>query len=175
MIGSIGIDDIMTYGYDIVKSWPLYAIGFGSALIFVFIWNIALRLFAECLAYICIFGTLAGLIFLGWFVKEYGQTEYPEGDTTQKYMNILAYTLWALSGIFFCVIMCAWNSIQISIKILRTSARVVSQNLRVILVPVFGILVVVVWIIFFCYSMIWLFSCGEIRSEVYTVEVPVVG
>jgi len=175
MIGNIGIDDVLTYVYDIIRSWPLYCICFGSALVYVFLWNIALRLFAECLAYICIFGTFAGMIFLGWFIKEYGEKTYPEGDTSKKYMDIMAYCCWGLSAIFFCIVMCAWSSIQISIKILRTSARVVSQNLRVIFVPVFGIFVVIVWVALFCFGMIWLFSCGEITSEVYTVDVPIIG
>lgn len=111
MIGEIGLDDIMRYAEDIVKSWPLYLIGLGSALVLVFLWNIGLRLFAECLAYICIFGVFTGMIFLGWFVKEYGDKTYPEGDTTKKYMDIAAYVCWAASAIFFCIVMCAWNSI----------------------------------------------------------------
>lgn len=126
LIGTVGLDDILRYAEDIWKSWPLYCIGFGSALVLVFFWNIALRCFAECLAYICIFGTFGGMIFLGWFIKEYGEKTYPKGDTTQYYMNILAYCCWGLSAIFFCIVMCAWSSIQISIKILKTSARVVS-------------------------------------------------
>lgn len=33
------------------------------------------------------------------------------------------------------------------------------------MVPLLGILVVIIWVIFFCYSMVWLFSCGEIKNE----------
>jgi choline transporter-like protein 2/4/5 len=175
IVGGIGLDDVYLYVDDIIKSWPLYCIGFGSALALVFLWNIALRLFAECLAYICIMGIFGGLIFLGWFVKEYGDKTYPEGDTTKKYMDIMAYTCWVMSAIFFCIIMCAWESIQISITILRTSAKVVSQNLRVIFVPILGIFAVICWIVFFCYSMIWLFSCGEIKTETIGTQVPGVG
>ena len=43
----------------------------------------------------------------------------------------------------------------------------VSQNLRVIMVPLLGILVCITWVVFFCYSMVWLFSCGDIIQKEY--------
>ena len=80
-------------------------------------------------------------------------------------MDIAAYVLWTLTGIYVCAVLCAWGSIKISIKILKTSARVVSRNLRVILVPLLGIVITVVWVFFFAYSMLWLFSCGTITTK----------
>lgn len=41
------------------------------------------------------------------------------------------------------------------------------NNLRMILIPLAGILVMVVWILFYGYSLLWLMSCGKmVQSQV---------
>lgn len=53
------------------------------------------------------------------------------------------------------------------------SAKIVMNNLRMILIPVFGIVVMVVWILFYAYSLLWLMSCGKM-TEQYVI-VPITG
>jgi len=165
MIGSIGIDDIMIYIDDIIVCWPIFLSAIGSCIVLVFFYNILLRCCAEILAWISIITVGLGMTALGYFVRVYGKDNYPEGDTTQYYMSIASYVIWGLTLIYFCAVLCAWESIKISIKILKTSAKVVSRNLRVIFVPLVGIVIITVWVFFFAYSMLWLFSCGEITSK----------
>jgi hypothetical protein len=45
------------------------------------------------------------------------------------------------------------------------------NNLRMILIPVFGIVVMVVWILFYAYSLLWLMSCGKMTEQYVTVPI----
>jgi hypothetical protein len=127
-----------------------------------------LRCAGELLAWITIFAVGFGMGFLGYLIQTYGQKEYPEGDNTRQMMEITAYIIWGLTGLYFLIICCMWGSIKISVRVLRVAAKVVAQNLRVILVPVSGIILILCWVFFFIYGLLWLMSTGEIVSKEYT-------
>ena len=65
-----------------------------------------------------------------------------------------------LTGIYILVICCLYYSIKISIKVLRTSAKVIMSNMRMIIVPLLGIVGIVCWVAFFTYGLLYLMSCG---------------
>jgi hypothetical protein len=98
----------------------------GSVLVLVFIWNMLLRCAGECLAYITIFAVGGGLGFLGYFIKTYGEENYIEGDSDHKAMQITAYVIWGLTGLYFLIICCMWGSIKISVKVLAVAAKVIA-------------------------------------------------
>ena len=75
-------------------------------------------------------------------------------------MDYAAYTVWGLAGLYALIVLCTFYAIKISVKVLRVSAKIVMTNLRMILIPLFGIAVMVVWILFYAYSLLWLISCG---------------
>jgi hypothetical protein len=60
----------------------------------------------------------AGIVTLGFLVKYYATENYPEGDTTQKWLNIAAYTIWGLAGLYGLIVLCTFYAIKISIKVL---------------------------------------------------------
>lgn len=124
-----------------------------------------LRAFAEILAWISIFIVGAGIVFLGFGIKYYADNNYPEGDTTQKWLNYAAYTVWVLAGIYALVVLCTFYAIKISIKVLRVSAKIIMNNLRMIIVPIVGIVIMIVWILFYAYSLLWLMSCGTLTTN----------
>ena len=161
VIGSFGLDDIDMYVRDIRLSWKVYLICIVSVFILIFFWNLMLRLFAEILAWISIFVVGAGLLALGFLVKYYADNNYPEGDTTQKWLNIGSYVIWGLFGIYVLAVLCSYMAIKISIKVLRVAAKVIMGNMRMILVPVVGMVAILIWVLFFAYSLLWLMSCGE--------------
>lgn len=104
-----------------------------------------------------------GILTLGFLIKYYSDENYPEGDTTQKWLNIAAYTVWGLCGVYLLVVLCAFYAIKISIKVLRVSAKIIMNNLRMILIPIVGMVILVGWIGFYAYSLVWLMSCGEMK------------
>jgi len=165
VVGTFGLDDLDMYARDIRLSWKAYLICLFSVFVLIFFWNLMLNMFAEILAWISIFLVGAGLCALGFLVKYYADENYPEDDTTGKWLNRGSYVLWALTGIYVLAVLCSYSAIKISVKVLRVAAKVIMSNLRMIIVPVVGIVTIVVWIIFFAYSMLWLMSCGEMVSN----------
>lgn len=82
-----------------------------------------------------------------------------------KWLDYTAYTVWGLAGVYALLVLCTYYAIKISIKVLRVSAKIVMNNLRMILIPLFGIAVMIVWILFYGYSLLWLMSCGQMVSN----------
>lgn len=130
-----------------------------------------LRQFAEILAWISILIVGIGIVTLGFLVKYYADSNYPPGDTTQKWLNYAAYTIWGLSGLYALIVLCTFYAIKISIKVLRVSAKIIMNNLRMIIIPITGIIIMSVWILFYAYCLLWLMSCGKL--EQHTVYAPV--
>jgi len=168
VVGSIGLDDVMSYVRDIERAKYLYLVAIGTCLVFIFAYNWMLRCFAEILTWIAIFAVAVGLFALGWMVRDYGALNYVEGDNTQKWLNIAAYTIWGLLGIYLLSVCCLYYSIKISVRVLRTSAKIITRNMRMVIVPVVGILITIVWVAFSVYFLLWLMSSGEIK----VIQVP---
>lgn len=171
IIGSIGLDDIQSYAEDIALSWYIYLIAIPITFILIFLWNWMLRLFAQTLAWISIVTVGLMIVALGFGLKYYAGTNYRAEDSTYKWLTYAAYTTWGLAGVYVLVILCTYYAIKISIKVLKVSAKIVSRNLRMVIVPLIGIVVMVVWICFYAYCLLWLMSCGEMIK----VDVPLVG
>lgn len=79
--------------------------------------------------------------------------------------------MWGLAGLYVLVVLCAFYAIKISIKVLRVSAKIIMNNLRMVIIPVVGIVVMIVWILFYAYSLLWLMSCGDLKQNQVTVPV----
>lgn len=76
--------------------------------------------------------------------------------------------LWGLTGVYVLAILCCWYSLKIAIKILRTSARVIQNNLRMIIIPFLQVILVTIWLGAFLYFLLYLLSCGTITvNEVF--------
>ena len=168
VVGTVGLDDVLSYVRDIEKAKYLYLVGIATCLALIFLYNWMLRCFAEILTWIALISVAGGLFALGWMVREYGALNYVEGDTTQKWLNIAAYTIWGLLGIYCLVVCCLYYSIKISVRVLRTSAKIITRNMRMVIVPIVGVACVIIWIAFSVYFLLWIMTCGEIE----TVKVP---
>ena len=128
MIGSIGLDDIETYAEDIRLCWVIYLMAIPLTLILIFLWSWLLRLFAYVLAWISILTVGILIVALGFGLKYYAGATYRAEDSTYKWLNYAAYTLWALDGIYVLIIICTYYAIRMSIKVLKVSAKIISRN-----------------------------------------------
>jgi hypothetical protein len=115
---------------------------------------------AEFLAWFAIVVVGVGIVAIGFGIKYY-KTQNEPSEKAAKWLDYTAYTVWGLAGLYALVVLCTYYAIKISIKVLRVSAKIVMNNLRMILIPVAGIIVMVVWILFYGYSLLWLMSCGK--------------
>lgn len=79
-----------------------------------------------------------------------------------------AWTIWILLIIYFLMVCCLYYSIKISVKVLKTASKIITRNMRMVIVPVIGFAVIIVWVAFSVYFLLYLGSCGEIEKT----EVP---
>ena len=66
------------------------------------------------------------------------------------------------------MVCCLYYSIKISVRVLKTAAKVITRNMRMVIVPALGIVVILIWVAFSVYFLLYLGSCGKIDK----VEVP---
>lgn len=125
-------------------------------------YTILLRYCAEILSWLSILLVLAGIIVLGWFVFNYANTKYPEGDTARIYIKLLAYVIWGLAFIYLLILLCLCINIQISIAVMKTSAIFVSDNLKTAIVPFFALIFTALFVIGWIAGAVCLFSVGDI-------------
>jgi hypothetical protein len=45
------------------------------------------------------------------------------------------------------------------------SAKIIMGNLRLIIVPLVGVAIMIVWILFYAYAILWLMSCGDLTQN----------
>jgi hypothetical protein len=55
-----------------------------------------------------------------------------------------------------------YYSIKISISVLRTAAKVIMRNMRMVIVPITGFIIVTAYLAFSIWFLLYLMSCGEI-------------
>lgn len=171
MLLGLGLDDLNQWIEDILNCPNLYLVAVGSAVFLIWFWNLMLRNFAEALAWVSIFVVGVGLLIAGFLVRNYSINNYPEGTKTQKWLNIASWVIWGATAIYVLAILCCWYSIKIAIKVLRVAARVIMNNLKMVLIPMLMICVTVVWIAGSIYCFMWILSCGELTVE----QVPIIG
>lgn len=71
-------------------------------------------------------------------------------------IKICTYIMFGLTALFFCMIMCMYNNIKISIAILQTSSVIVIRNMRILIIPLIAIAFTLSFLIG------WLYSFGYI-------------
>jgi len=79
-------------------------------------------------------------------------------------LKIAAYCLFGFSGIFLLIVLCSFNSIRLSIAVVRASATFVSNNLHSIIVPFLSLIFSVAFFALWGLAAIYLFSVGEIEG-----------
>ena len=72
LVATLGIQNIGQAISDIMNSWQLYLIAFGSTFIITFIYFYLVRLFAGPIVWASIFLGLGGLVGLGFWLQNYG-------------------------------------------------------------------------------------------------------
>lgn len=134
---------------------------------------VLMRFFTSILVWVSLFVAGLSLIGIALLLQNYHH-EFWGGDGTSGTINpgnILAksetvgdvlqyfvYILYGLTGLYFLIMLCLVRQIFTSIKVLETSAYVIAQHLRIILVPFIG------GIIFFLWIGLWLISFGLLVS-----------
>lgn len=136
-----------------------------------------LRFFAKVLVWTSIMITGASLVIASVLLHKYYNEYYNPETTIHKLSNgtmmysesmgkiirVATYVLFACTAFFFCMIMCMYNNIKISIAVLQTASVIVIRNIRILVIPIFAIAVTL------SYLFVWLYSFGYILAQAHII------
>lgn len=155
---------------DMKASSTSMYMSFGTALVWAIVYIYLMSIFAEALAWCCVFLVQIGLIggtvgmYFMWedakkkvaFEKaheDYAKMSDEEKKELEKGPTMylaLMIVVGVLALIFLCMIVCGRKSLQTAIDVIDASADYVAHNKRVILVPnlhfLFTVIVVCIWL-----------------------------
>jgi choline transporter-like protein 2/4/5 len=74
------------------------------------------------------------------------------------------YILFGCTALFFCMIMCMYNNIKISIAVLQTAAVIVIRNIRILIIPLIAISFTLSFLLGWLYSMGYILAQANINQ-----------
>jgi hypothetical protein len=80
------------------------------------------------------------------------------------YVRLLAFLVWALSGVYLLVLLCLCMNIKISICVLKTSATFLALNIHTMIVPLVSFIFSTAFLFGWLVAAVYIFSVGEIVS-----------
>ena len=122
---------------------------FGFAIIISFVWMFCLRCLAGIIVWSSIFGiiiffALIGVVFLynNGKISALGQyngyLNIPSiSGGGQQYYDIYGYICFAISGIFFILMLCCCSRIRLAVAVCKAAGQFVVDVCLIILVPIF--------------------------------------
>lgn len=152
----------------------IYLYIFLTCFVVTILYNVLLRYFAKVLVWCSIMMVGAAMIIASVLLHKYYNEYYNPETTTYKnsetgvliysestgnIVKITMYIFWVLTALFFCMIMCMYNNIKISIAVLQTASVIVIRNMRILIIPLFSIA--------FTLSFLagWIYSFGYILAQ----------
>ena len=91
--------------------------------------------------------TFVALLLLAIFLQWSGINQYPNDETTQKTLKVLAYIMYAVSGLFILYIFCMCNRIRLAIAIMKAGVGFVKDvPLSLLIPPIFFVLIIALYI-----------------------------
>mmetsp|Transcript_14788 Transcript_14788/g.25160 ORF Transcript_14788/g.25160 Transcript_14788/m.25160 type:complete len:151 (+) Transcript_14788:590-1042(+) len=132
----------------------------GGTIVISIIYIFLLKWITKPLLYTSMLLILAMFILLGawsWMQKD----EYDETSDDYKYAQVGAYVAWGISFVYLCFICCCWKNISLGASIMEAASDFVSQNLRIVLLPIFSYLVCLPFIAYWVVTAVYLYSIGE--------------
>ena len=150
------------YITDIQNCWQAIAgMAFGTFVISV-IYIYLLKWITKPLLYTSMVLILIFFILLGgWSWMERSKYDPVREEKNFNYATWGAYLAWALAVIYLCFMCCCWKNIALGASIMEAASEFVSQNLRIVFLPIISYLAVVVFFIYWVYTAVFLYSIGE--------------
>jgi hypothetical protein len=86
------------------------------------------------------------------------------------YATVAALLSWAIAIIYLCFICCCWSNIALGASIMECASVFVSQNLRVVMLPVLMYVCTAAFFVYWLVSAIFIYSIG---TPIYRPGYPV--
>jgi len=124
------------------------------------------------LVWVTIIGTGMGILGLAHMIKGHKKKtpdlkkekdEAKKNPTSWK-IKIAVYTLYTLFGVYFVCICCMLKNIKIAIAVLKTSASIIVNNIRILFMPFYSCICVIGWTALWLFFFVHLISAGHITQ-----------
>jgi len=147
-------------------------ITFVTCIFVTIVYAILVHACTALLVWITIVGTGAGILGLAHMIKGH-KAKTPdlkkEKDETKKNrtswkIKIATYVLYTLFGFYFVCICCMLKNIKIAIAVLKTSACIMKNNIRILFMPFYSAICVIVWTALWLFFFVHLISAGNITQ-----------
>ena len=135
---------------------------FAISIIYIFL----LKWLTKPLLYLSMMAILIGFVLLGgwnWLKR----SEYdPEAESKNyRFSTSGAITAWVVGFLYFLFISCCWNNIKVGVAIVEAASEFVTQNLRILIVPLISFFIFVSYIAYWLITAVHLYSIGEPEFE----------
>jgi len=179
IIGSFGLDDVQEYLEDADDASNLYIYTFLTCIIVAILYSVLIYYFTGLIVWVSIISTGVGLLLLSLWLQSYHDSKYGAGtkgaqadeanknenkNNNGKYLQAFVYFLYTVTVAYFIALCCLFKDIAVSVGVLKTSAIVVVRNFRILLMPFFSALILVIWCSAWVANFSFLLSSGEITQ-----------
>lgn len=156
LVGEFGLDDVQEMAEDIFESGKVFLYCFATLMVVSIGYSFFIYIFTGFIVWASILLTGVCLIALSFLLHNYRNENYgPDSDVSEQNYGHLVHVgvvaLWTLSVVYFLAICCLYSNITVSIAVLKTSAQVLVQNMRVIFLPFIAAMVLSTWVVFWVY------------------------
>mmetsp|Transcript_26249 Transcript_26249/g.40070 ORF Transcript_26249/g.40070 Transcript_26249/m.40070 type:complete len:175 (-) Transcript_26249:786-1310(-) len=132
----------------------------GVTVVIAIVYIFLLKWITKPLLYTSMFIILIFFILLGawsWMKKD----DFDAETDDYKYAQVGAYVAWGLSVVYFFFICCCWTNISLGASIMEAASEFVSQNLRIVLLPIMAYALCIPFIVYWIVTAVFLYSIGE--------------
>jgi hypothetical protein len=77
-------------------------------------------------------------------------------------MHGMGILLWILTGLYFLILLCCCSRIRLGVAIMEAASDFVRSTPSIFIVPVFFFFIIGIWVVFWIFSAVWVFSVGEV-------------
>ncbi len=132
------------------------------SLVITMLYMFLLRCTAKPVLYVSFILILVLLVGGGLYVWILATEKYLPEDNTYTAMRGCAILLWILAALYFVILMCCCSRIQLGVAIMEATSQFVKDTCSVIFVPIIFFFFTAIWMTFWIFSAVFVFSVGEV-------------
>lgn len=150
---------------DVETSIPIIGLSIGLAIIlsFLYIWLM------KCCVGVLVWGTVAiiliGGIALGYVLLDSANNDANLSSNDKDIRTYASYAIFALTGIFFLIIIFARERIRIAIQVIKSAGRSIGDMPMMVFFPIGPLIITVGFFFAWVYAAIFIFSAGKTTTK----------
>ena len=167
IVDALKIDVIQEWLSDVFLTWEVMFIVAGAALAFSFVYMVFIRFCVGVIVWVSIIFTIAFIAVLGAFFHWAALNLYDEDSDpkTVRNLKILAYVMYALSGLVLIYIFYMCNKIRLAIAIMKVGTQYIKDVWMSLLIPPCFFILIIALYIYWSLACLYLYSSGEVESS----------